>query len=1022
MSYDYDALVTKALACRRNAIIGSKDMNNSGGGGNDCCGVDETDESESVEQGANLSSKKTEFLHDAMSTFGELSQHCPMTPLIWIQYGATAFDYGQSLAKDSANEDSVENSFDPATTAADSMETEIQILQLGLQQFPGSLILHLRHVYLIHQMQKLRQQFPQPQGKQELSLALEQAIAFVGCGSYASDGPLVVSHLYKPLAELYASQGRGDDLFRLLVSEQARRPVPSDEVLRLFKTLCKEYGLSPTTAQHTSPDQIIDESRRLVAKLYSGLIQVQHFEVEIQSFLHAHNMLPPWQLLGENDYVSDASTEHNNDAFAHFWNEILMKSDGKALKFGMGYGGMELAQMFVSFAASLAEFQDPGMEDQDENDKSKWNQMVRDTTDLSLAIYERGVAECPTVELMWLSYLDHVESLVRKLHDQKDAGDAQSVVSKSPQQLTTVSQRACRNCPYSLPLAERQLHIQGLLAEYNFIVMDPDKLLVEIAQPALGSKFLPSEHATGTLYLAVLRIIQRRILSLLVSHLPTEVASFDMALDPAKRDKLKCIDSSEPLADDVWTEIQDLCQDWIEMCTTMEEELAKVNTKSAAFTRSILIEQRAASMEHVVQPLITVPSVPNTAIASSDREDEILRLWQKAAKLQNPSHPDTQLLYIRHFFLRTSAIVPISNPVDVAIRLCHVRFLFQKAVTLSGTTSISNPLLLRNHQTAFRQLADEWVQFEAQFGSRKSAQEAQKMVQRKIDKFHASGLSGQISGEKLGTKRITNQTKNISNDDQSQQRSQKDKMDMTFSGGKRPTADTPLQETGDCTEQILKKPRFSKAEEHATTNTNENDSAREAQILDQARSGSDSPDMENAQDTTTPLNRLVVKVGKLEYPAHPYTVRVFNLGEDVEDMDLVDVFQNSKSSCGRLVHARIVREKTGKSKGWGLVQFEEREGVDKALQLDGNIGIRERLISVQRSHTPAVPSIVPSGMHRVNPQGQGKVSKRNMKRRAAQRDSQEESLAGSESAGVQEKQQKYTTLDLIPRGIRKALH
>lgn len=125
-----------------------------------------------------------------------------------------------------------------------------------------------------------------------------------------------------------------------------------------------------------------------------------------------------------------------------------------------------------------------------------------------------------------------------------------------------------------------------------------------------------------------------------------------------------------------------------------------------------------------------------------------------------------------------------------------------------------------------------------------------------------------------------------------------------------------------------------------------------------------------------------VHVGRMDYPAHPYTVRVTNLADDTEDMDLVDLF---KPKCGPIVHAKIIREKSHhpgkhKSKGWGLVQFEERDSVDKALELNDVFGLHERVVKVDRSHIPAV-GLVPPGMHRVKPKGEGKSSKRNQKNR-----------------------------------------
>ena len=140
-----------------------------------------------------------------------------------------------------------------------------------------------------------------------------------------------------------------------------------------------------------------------------------------------------------------------------------------------------------------------------------------------------------------------------------------------------------------------------------------------------------------------------------------------------------------------------------------------------------------------------------------------------------------------------------------------------------------------------------------------------------------------------------------------------------------------------------------------------------------------------------------VKVRDMEYPAHPFTVRVSDLSPCVEDMDLVDAFS---SRCGAVVHARILRDRglvggareddddndndsKGQSRGEGLVQFEERESVEKALSLDGILGpgAGERLMKVGRSHIPAVPGVVPPGMHRARPRGGGRNTRRNRKKR-----------------------------------------
>jgi hypothetical protein len=65
-----------------------------------------------------------------------------------------------------------------------------------------------------------------------------------------------------------------------------------------------------------------------------------------------------------------------------------------------------------------------------------------------------------------------------------------------------------------------------------------------------------------------------------------------------------------------------------------------------------------------------------------------------------------------------------------------------------------------------------------------------------------------------------------------------------------------------------------------------------------------------------------------------------------------------------------------------IVQFKDRELVEKALALTGHvvIDIHEKPVKIERSHLPAA-GLVPPGMHRANPKGEGKCMKRNWKRK-----------------------------------------
>ena len=152
-----------------------------------------------------------------------------------------------------------------------------------------------------------------------------------------------------------------------------------------------------------------------------------------------------------------------------------------------------------------------------------------------------------------------------------------------------------------------------------------------------------------------------------------------------------------------------------------------------------------------------------------------------------------------------------------------------------------------------------------------------------------------------------------------------------------------------------------------------------------------------------------------------FLVRGKSFGKKVK---LVDIFKNK---CGTIVHARILRERNqhgngkGKSKGWALVQFEERESVEKALALSGVIGLHEKLIKIERSHMPAV-ALVPAGMNRVNPKGAGKKSKFNESKRngkALAVESSPKNVAAADSTASPPKEDNMERiLAFRPRGVQ----
>jgi RNA recognition motif-containing protein len=353
----------------------------------------------------------------------------------------------------------------------------------------------------------------------------------------------------------------------------------------------------------------------------------------------------------------------------------------------------------------------------------------------------------------------------------------------------------------------------------------------------------------------------------------------------------------------------------------------KLRTTHSTWTegRSLLWKERAETEAHLLDPL---RRVLNQSEAPSHTDDHALRSFEKAVRFHNPAHPDLCLAHIRHYRTRT---VPITSETSVLIRLRRTRTLFQKAVQSVGRpkdVSATVPSVpVQDFDIALASLWNEWLDFERVFGSERSLDQATLAVQKKLRKVVP-----------------------------------------LIESDPRPT--TTKQDSKD---------RASKREHD---DSDEDRHSKKARVEAKASGGGKGmPPTENEGENNGGAVPDTLKA-EMKYSAHPFTVRVSNLSEVTEDMDLVDTF---RSRAGVVVHARIVRDKhqhggKGKSKGWGLVQFEERESVEKALELSGILGLHEKVINVERSHMAAV-SVVPPGMHRVQTMGEGKSSKRNQKRR-----------------------------------------
>lgn len=312
---------------------------------------------------------------------------------------------------------------------------------------------------------------------------------------------------------------------------------------------------------------------------------------------------------------------------------------------------------------------------------------------------------------------------------------------------------------------------------------------------------------------------------------------------------------------------------------------------------------------------------------------------------------------------------------------------------------------LRDYDSALSNLCHEFLDFERAFGSDESLHQASKIISGKLRPL------GTPAGQAVSSV----QNGSASNHDRVME------SDATDSDqpGKRKAGEIGENTEVGPTEPATKKARAGSSPSPSATvdgPTNTSNDAGKKVNLKVEKQG--------------PEHKVVV--GRLEYPAHPFTINVSNLSTETEDMDLIDTFA---PKCGAIVHARILREKhqgprhvKAKSKGVGLIQFEERESVEKALALDEEIGLHEKLMKVRRSHMPAV-SKVPPGMHRTNPKGEGKNSKRNQKRRDTGDNalSKGEPKAAAVDAAKSSGKPKpaastVSSLSFVPRGLHGKKH
>lgn len=822
-----------------------------------------------------------------------------MTPLLWIQYSKTMYDFLRAFQVGSEDQANV---------------IRLQTLELGLLEFPASSLLQ---IYYNYWLMKSSEPFEK---KDE---ALKMAIEAVGTGSHRNEGAWVAI-LYRFQVELYtqAAELTSEEKVKQISESYIRRSgIPmkdvNDTIASEYRECCRQNGFEPDK----KVEELIERGRRMEARNYSSFASV---EDEIDVAMHEEGILGRFFL-----------TQPMNGVMPEEWIDELESSSDQ--KFAMGLGGEPTANAFLSYIKMLRVRQSTRQKrkysDPDEDESNQDESLSDRISHLISQVYERAVAECPTVEKLWISYFYHISN--------KAGAAAREEKNALLSRLHSVIQRACRNCPYSYTLVKKQLQLFQLVAAADESVLDPDQLLGTV-QNALNKGFLPPSPTIFLgLYLETIRIVKQRILHLLTKKTKSKKVGYD---DSEELTKNQALDTE--LDDNSKEEAVDLIDELADMFDEIESRL-KESHPSWSDGRALLWREKAASELLLIQPcnLAFSEKSSSSGIPYATREmmKSVLNQFEKCCKVHNPPHPDVYLSYVRQFTSCGSLL--ISGPIAVGRHIRNIRFLYQKAVHSVGPQHSNESVSqfgVRNYARALSDLCQEWIDFEQMFGSERSLSLAEKAVSTKMKRVTTDAINEPAFSQDADSNGISREK------------------------NKRKTfAQLEHDESYEASPKKVKK-----------EDPNEKDD-NVAPMQSEAH-GTDPKDaipVENEVDAKP-------NVKKPDHKVHPFTIRVSNLDPSTEDMDLVDVF---RPLCGAIVHAKIIRDKhdhgvKAPSKGWGLVQFEEKDSVQRALALNEEIGIKEKLVKIEMSHMPAV-YLVPPGMHRVNLKGQGKKSKINQKRR-----------------------------------------
>ena len=994
---------------------------------------------------ASTTTPDLDALQAALDGFAALSRHCPMTPLLWMQYArdTEALIEGLTLLEGSTEGDGDGDGDARRARAREARrgarEAATGVLELALAEFPGCAPLHLCYLESLADAAYLDEGLRQcharsgaigaqcddrPATVDRFDAAFEAARRSVGRGTHVNEGTLV--------SELYRLRGR-QVLHRLSSAAAALRSGAADAVgtaeidaaRRQLGALCETWSRTPMGegandemmhdlehlwgearavllslgaaeggARRTQRElelaeekaalwARVDDARKTTASLANLLLSREN-EVDV-AMSNEGILLPRDSLLSREAEDETESDDEDVERRARAlkradakWNALLTREEADG--FLVGLGGAETSRAFARCASFLQRtYHDADKKGRSTNTGPSILQEHVATCGYSLvaSMYERALSECPTVESLWVPYLEFLQKEWTRL--KHEAPQPRTPQQREQEELSSalrsVSHRAIRNCPYSRPLFEIRMMTLGLTSASN---LEPDDV-VAVTTEATELGFLNGDReALLHLRLVAVRVVKRRLLSLVSLGTATRDYDRDEDMGPAAaaaRGKKKATDPGaiyRPPSAAVAEEARDLLEDLRDMYEEADDFLFRSHPTWSE-GKVAYLKHRALTEAYVLCPIgraLQRFSDDGDEMATEDSaavDKEAIQCFEKLVKSQKPSHPESWRVYIRYVSASHLNLVgsdSLSEPSQpggiaaVASAMRKTRGLYRRAlssVRKAGQepkeskentpawkgTQIDSAMVHKDYDTALSELCREYLDFEQNAGSEESLSQAQTLVHSKMADWNPppapiNNLANPATGnlqEAQGKRKLTTE-------------------DAASIHKEGPAA-------------AMEAERQPEEGEHDTQSN-----AKRAKVKTNLKQPKNADGVHK------------IRIGKMEYPAHPFTIHVSNLSKDTQDMDLVDAFL---PAFGAIVHAKILREKLtgrrghhfhGESKGSGLIQFEEKMSVEQALQQDGTMQVGGKVVKIQRSHMPAV-GVVPPGMHRVNPKGGGKMSKRN---------------------------------------------